>query len=76
MICAVTVDSYLGRSQTWIDSQEVQSLARSRKLDGALAPRESLRLKLTQEVQQASSFGNASSQWTREGSPMAFVPTP
>ena len=54
----------------------MQSLARSRKLDGALAPGESLRLKLTQEVQQASSFGNASSQWTREGSPMAFVPTP
>ena len=51
MICAVTVDSYLGRSQTWIDSQEVQSLARSRKLDGALAPRASLRLKVTRVTQ-------------------------
>ena len=45
MICAVYCVLLLG-SQTWIGRQEVPSLARSQKLDGALAPRQSLRLTL------------------------------
>lgn len=63
------------RSQTWIGSQEVQSLARSRKLDGALAQREALRSPLVGKHSRLLPLQHWLSVDQRR-SAVAFVPAP